>query len=242
MTALLADLDDTFFDAIPSPANTPVKNTTRHDATRAKNACLDASVCLGGENTNASAPKRASEKVGNVLRGARKASVDARDVDLDALCDGAEDWDWKDMDVDIDGEIRPIASQQSSLGCPYAPPPPLVRERCTRCEVLQVTTPDIHEKVPTQSSCCRSRITSLPRAASPGHSGRIQWDREKGDYTQRRLDVYRCSCWYVSLKSYKPRHTILLTDISPKATVSTHSVNSHHPPRPTTPFQLPLQL
>ena len=88
-------------------------------------------------------------------------SVDREDVDMDALCEGAEDWDWTDMDVDdgLSTPSRKVLSCTSLLypwfipGIPlqnnseFPLPPPFVRQPCTRCIVESVIKADFAEKV-----------------------------------------------------------------------------------------------
>ena len=157
MKALLNDLDGHFLQFNATPCDTtPAKNATRHSAKPTENPFHDALV-----NKPSASIAEQSEAGGlmSLPSGQSNKTVDIKDVDMDALCDGADDWDWQD---DIDDSVNPppaclssIFSEFGQLTClqrsldPPSPSPSLVREKCTRCEVLEVSTPHFSTKVLT---------------------------------------------------------------------------------------------
>ena len=96
MKALFADMDNSFVNTTHN--TTPAKTTTRHDAISVKNTSYDA---FSPPEDKAEMAIAAEPLPGNLTCSEqRSTSIEAKDVDMNALCDGAEDWDWKNMDMD----------------------------------------------------------------------------------------------------------------------------------------------
>ena len=105
MESLLSGLNDSFFNAVPSPDPSPVKPApSRHRTTPNK-------------------PK--SRPV--------PPSITPEDVDMAALVDGAENWDWDDMESDF---LTPKKKQNCKVS--VEADPAYIRETCTRCIVEKV--------------------------------------------------------------------------------------------------------
>lgn len=123
MDDLLTGLDDSFFTAIPSPDPSPVKRR--------------------------SPSKRLPVTPKKFQRKSPKKSVltSVEDVDMRVLMEGAEDWNWDDMEADfLTPEKRKAPSAQS--------PPGYMREPCTRCIVEAVVESNVggrYEKVCAES-------------------------------------------------------------------------------------------
>jgi len=93
---LLDGIDETFFDVAPSPPRKPspkAQVTATNDASfqeeikqESSDVKLDNSDTYGGY--------KAADPV--------VRSVAVEDVDLEALCEGADEWDWGDMDIGED--------------------------------------------------------------------------------------------------------------------------------------------
>lgn len=106
---LLSGLNESFFDAVPSPDPSPAKPT------RTRNV----------RNYTPVKPKRETKS---------PLITKTEDVDMAALMEGAEDWDWDDMEADF---LTPKKKTQKrdpikSSGSEYT------RETCTRCIVEQI--------------------------------------------------------------------------------------------------------
>lgn len=86
MKDLLTGLDDSFFNAVPSPDPTPIKLSKSHQNSRAK------------PPVTPSRPIRTPKKQKTPIRS---KLFTAQDVDMAALMEGVEDWDWDDMDSDF---------------------------------------------------------------------------------------------------------------------------------------------
>ncbi|KAJ7109745.1 DNA replication factor Dna2-domain-containing protein [Mycena crocata] len=110
MKNLLADMDDSFWNATPTPDPTPAKPS-------AAASSLATSKAAPLTPTKPSNKNNAPPKVSKPLTPG--------DVDMAALLDGAEDWDWSDMNSDF---ISPPETVPIHVPLPY-----------TRCTVESVT-------------------------------------------------------------------------------------------------------
>ncbi len=84
MADLLAGLDDSFFNAVPSPDATPKKKCSETSRTTAGSYGSQLSTGLVGQRNP---PENLVSQ--------------AVDENLDQLLEGAEDWDWNDMNGDF---------------------------------------------------------------------------------------------------------------------------------------------
>jgi hypothetical protein len=124
MKSLLNNVDASFLKANAiAHDTTPARNATRHSAKHPENASHDTLIVLGESKKGAFvAEPHSAGGLMSSLRGKCSNIVDIRDIDMDALCDGADDWDWKD--IDSDDSIRPsevyFSSIFSELQCSHA--------------------------------------------------------------------------------------------------------------------------
>ncbi|KAF8528420.1 Dna2-domain-containing protein [Hysterangium stoloniferum] len=129
MKALFADLDERVFNSDPSPSPVSVKLTPK------KNIHVgirnDASLSESTSSPNVQNDKGPSGCI--ALQESANKSESVRVLDMDALCEGAESWDWNDMEIDLDQ-----ATTETVVLNNYPPPPQLIRPICTRCKVLEV--------------------------------------------------------------------------------------------------------
>ncbi|KAF8581905.1 Dna2-domain-containing protein [Ramaria rubella] len=140
---ILFDNIDNFFSVVPSsppPPTTLVNYVARPNIKYAGNVS-EQTLPSGNKEKHTEMTDISPEPFGRAT-SAVPPTLDARDIDMDALCDGAEDWDWKEMDID-DG---PDMKSSTQLSDRPTLPPLLVRDRCTRCTVLNVTAPELSEK------------------------------------------------------------------------------------------------
>lgn len=115
MDDLLSGLNDSFFDAVPSPDPSPVKPKT--------NAARILPIT----------PKRESS-----------LAMSVEDVDMTALMEGAENWDWDDMEADF---LTPKKKQRLII---ESSDPGYLRDPCTRCIVEAIAETNVggrYEKV-----------------------------------------------------------------------------------------------
>lgn len=99
MADLLAGIDDSFFNAVPTPDPTPKKKP------------LEASRVTAG--TSVPQPKLAPEN-----RNAPSVpETHANDDDFDQLLAGAEDWDWNDMNDDFLSPKKVSPKKKSPAVC-----------------------------------------------------------------------------------------------------------------------------
>lgn len=119
MADILNTITDDFFNAVPSPDPSPRKPATK--------------------------PKPQNLPLVNANSA---AVVAAQDVDMAALVDGAEDWDWGDMESDFltpkkgpgrkRGYSSPSLSAKPELATALKLESEYFREPCTRCVVESV--------------------------------------------------------------------------------------------------------
>ncbi|KAJ7044139.1 Dna2-domain-containing protein [Mycena alexandri] len=113
MKNLLAEMDDSFWNAIPTPDPTPAKPAPAQQ----------------------SQPRRkAPTKPQNTTKPQKP--ITPGDVDMAALLEGAEDWDWSDMNSDF---LSPVKKSPKKN---IAPPPSAVTHvplPCTRCIVESIS-------------------------------------------------------------------------------------------------------
>ncbi|KAG6902436.1 hypothetical protein C0995_016615 [Termitomyces sp. Mi166 len=115
MADLLGNLDDSFWNAVPTPENSPAKPLPSHIVT----------------------PKRHGPIQGNKPPAPSPSKVfSAGDVDMAVLLEGAEDWDWDDTVSDI------MSPKTSPLKKKFNIPSSLsyVPETCTRCIVESISS------------------------------------------------------------------------------------------------------
>ena len=91
MNDLLSGIDDSFFDAVPTPEPTPKKD--RVDGGAASRLSL-----LQKTPSKQKTPKKHLAK--SPLSARQSARVNAAN-NMDALLEGAENWDWDDMNADF---------------------------------------------------------------------------------------------------------------------------------------------
>ncbi|KAJ7095853.1 DNA replication factor Dna2-domain-containing protein [Mycena belliarum] len=119
MKSLLSDMDESFWNAVPTPDPTPVKPPLAESS-------------LANKFITPTKPSRRTPCVAS-----HPESISAGDVDMATLLDGAEDWDWSDMNSDF---ISPVKKS------PKKPTPatpvhvPLPFTRCIVESVTEVTT------------------------------------------------------------------------------------------------------
>lgn len=153
MADLLSGLDDSFFNAIPTPDPSPQKNT--RPASALKSASQPLSVFNGNNqalhadtyfeatyNTPTSLKYTDTKFVGMVqdrdtsVALACATEVKLEDVDMVSLFDGAESWDWDDMNDDFmspkKAKSKVRSSIISSMQC--------VKDFFVRCPTRDVTT------------------------------------------------------------------------------------------------------
>ncbi|OBZ77918.1 DNA replication ATP-dependent helicase/nuclease DNA2 [Grifola frondosa] len=108
-------------------------------------------------------PARRASVISTPTPSAHKAPVvySANDVDVDALVEGAEDWDWNDMNSDFMSPRKQRSPKRTSLGAPNLPKH--VPPTCTRCLVKNLdegysdnhfTKTLVVEVVPTNERRC----------------------------------------------------------------------------------------
>ncbi|KAF8066980.1 AAA domain-containing protein [Lyophyllum atratum] len=123
MADLLVDLDDSFWNAVPTPDSSPKKSAPIQVFTPRRRDARN----IAGEPRAPSPSKVFSAGV----------------VDMAALLEGAENWDWDDMNSDI---ITPKKSPRKSKTKSNVPQStPYIPETCTRCTVESVTQSDYSE-------------------------------------------------------------------------------------------------
>ncbi|KAI0079152.1 hypothetical protein K474DRAFT_705784 [Panus rudis PR-1116 ss-1] len=122
MNSLLADLDNSFFNAVPSPDPTPRKQK-RVDGTpsRSKNTKTPSKLRSGK-----TAPESRSDEGTTPVPS------------LDALLEGAEDWDWEDMHADFMTPQKPKEEKVEAK----VPPPVDPAAKPTRCSVQHIQEMD----------------------------------------------------------------------------------------------------
>ncbi|KAF9458560.1 DNA replication factor Dna2-domain-containing protein [Collybia nuda] len=120
MAGLLGDLDDSFSNVVPSLNPSPVKPApaSRPPITPQKQV---PKILLKHTQLRTIVPS--PSKV-----------FSAGDVDISALLEGAEDWDWDDMNSDLPTPKK--ASPRKPNKTPQAPP--YIPETCTRCIVESI--------------------------------------------------------------------------------------------------------
>jgi DNA replication ATP-dependent helicase Dna2 len=109
MTGLLFGLNDSFFNAQPSPDPSPVKPARRFTPLKPK-------------------PRPVPSFAAPITD----------DVDMAALVDGAENWDWDDMESDF---LTPKKHQKTKVGVDVLDTE-YTRETCTRCIVERIIETD----------------------------------------------------------------------------------------------------
>lgn len=134
MDDLLTGLNDSFFDAVPSPDPSPVKPKPVIQRT----------------------PLKSKSKIRPKLEPKTEPLVaSVGDVDMAALVDGAESWDWDDMELDF------LTPKKERGGKTKALTPSTesgyIRETCTRCIVEQVTENEVNGRL---QKVCASRYLS----------------------------------------------------------------------------------
>ncbi|KAF7984152.1 hypothetical protein HWV62_16810 [Athelia sp. TMB] len=180
MNDLLSGLDDSFFNAIPSPDPSPVKRR--------------------------SPQKRLPMTPKKLRRKSPKKSVTANieDIDMSALMEGAEDWNWDDMEADfLTPEKKKAPSAQRSG---------YMRDPCTRCivEAIENTDGGLREK---------TLIVKL----DPGEERRIVILRDDWIYTDVRLgDTINVIGTFVPRLPPPPRHSLTSAAL-PSSTISVTS-------------------
>lgn len=87
MDGLLLDLDDSFWNAVPTPDPSPKKSVPSHLATPKR---------LNQTRNQSSKPLKPIPAAPSPSK-----VFSAGDVDLTALLEGAEDWNWDDLDSDL---------------------------------------------------------------------------------------------------------------------------------------------
>jgi DNA replication ATP-dependent helicase Dna2 len=128
MDGLLSGLNDSFFNAVPSPDPSPVKAAPRATPIKPQSRPV---------------PPRPS------------LLATPEDVDMAALVDGAENWDWDDMESDF---LTPKKNQKSKVSAELDTG--YIRETCTRCIIERITEADNggkYEKVSSTTLNMRSR-------------------------------------------------------------------------------------
>ncbi|KAF7314319.1 DNA replication helicase [Mycena kentingensis (nom. inval.)] len=120
MKELMLDLDDSFWNATPSPAPTPAKPQT----TKPTKKCVPSSSSTRQPLTPTK-PKPPPKS--------QTVSVAAEDVDMGTLLAGAEDWDWSDMLSPVKVQLKGKGKARQ-MDVPVHLPPPYIR-----CIVESVT-------------------------------------------------------------------------------------------------------
>ncbi|KAG6829909.1 hypothetical protein H0H87_009811 [Tephrocybe sp. NHM501043] len=111
MTDILNNLDDSFWNAVPTPDPSPQKPIPNRNLT----------------------PRR---QAGKAAAPSPSKVFSAGDVDMAALLEGAEDWDWDDTTSEF---LTPKKSPlKKKFGIPS--PPSYVPETCTRCVVQCISS------------------------------------------------------------------------------------------------------
>ncbi|KIJ56350.1 hypothetical protein M422DRAFT_23635 [Sphaerobolus stellatus SS14] len=137
MKNLLDGIDESFFDAVPS---SPIHESVSKSR----------SVTSKDASSRIEVSRRSREVQLEILDNREKGentkkstiSVAVEDVDMSALCEGADAWDWGEMDLEEEK-----SAQQPKRQIPqYPTAPPLVRSKCTRCEVIELSTKGCSEK------------------------------------------------------------------------------------------------
>lgn len=104
MADLLAGLDDSFFNAVPSPDPSPKKE--RPEASLATADTFSVLTSTSGLVGQYDTPKTT---VGS--------APEARDENFDQLLEGAEDWDWNDMNDDFLSPKKVSPKKRSPVVC-----------------------------------------------------------------------------------------------------------------------------
>ncbi|KAJ7212100.1 DNA replication factor Dna2-domain-containing protein, partial [Mycena pura] len=122
MKELLLDMDQSFWNAVPTPDTTPAKPTV------APSAPSDPYLVT---------PTKPPHKIKTVQH---PKSISVEDIDMTTLLDGAECWDWSDMNSDFMSPVKKKPVSFCYLGVhAYSP---LAYTRCTVISVAEVVTPN----------------------------------------------------------------------------------------------------
>lgn len=123
MSNLLSGLNDSFFDAVPSPDPSPVKPKPPIAKSHPVPHCTPL--------------KSKAKPTPNAKTEPGSSYVTGDDVDMAALMDGAEDWNWDDMESDF---LTPKKDKAKNINSALSKPvrSGYQREPCTRCVVEQV--------------------------------------------------------------------------------------------------------
>ncbi|KAJ6613311.1 Dna2-domain-containing protein [Mycena sp. CBHHK59/15] len=125
MKSLLSDLDASFWNAVPTPDPTPAKPPRHGSRLEPSTTPTKAPITLKKAAVQISGPK--------VLENKPK-TLSAENVDMAALLDGAEDWDWSDMNSDFMSPVKKSPRKITDLSTSIHLPLP-----CTRCIVDSVS-------------------------------------------------------------------------------------------------------
>lgn len=89
MNALLADIDDSFNTLVPATSASP-------SAIQPKNALSTQPKSSKEHETSEKQPEKVVPAI----------YVDVKDLDLATLCEGADEWDWNDMELDDEAAVK----------------------------------------------------------------------------------------------------------------------------------------
>lgn len=132
MNNLLEGLNDSFFDAVPSPDPSPVKH--RQSRPPHSHSIIHATPI------NSKSTSKPAKKLNN---GGASSVVDVQDVDMAALVEGAEHWDWDDMESDfLTPKKEKIIKAKPKSNITWSQPG-YRREQCTRCIAEDVVEGDV---------------------------------------------------------------------------------------------------
>ncbi|CAK5284176.1 unnamed protein product [Mycena citricolor] len=137
------DMDDSFYNVTLTPDPTPIKPKLQSDASQSQrrfelpNAIASTSKTVFPRALPAPAPVTPTRKSNSDVTVGKKV-LSPREVDMEALLDGAEDWDWSDMNTDFNSPVKKKAA------VPLPPSPKYTSPTHLRCNVLAVSEPVVH--------------------------------------------------------------------------------------------------
>ncbi|KAG6836385.1 hypothetical protein H0H93_008591 [Arthromyces matolae] len=113
MADLLGNLDDSFWNAVPTPDTSPAKSITSKLIT----------------------PRRTPAQSRKPLAPSPSKVFSAGEVNMATLMEGVEDWDWDDTASDFSPKKSPVKKKFN-----VPPAPTYIPQTCTRCIVESIST------------------------------------------------------------------------------------------------------